>query len=271
MSNITIVTAFFDIGRNDWTVDKGYPHYLQRSVDTYVERFARLAKLDNELIVYTSADLVDKIASVCGNRPKTKIITFDVQKEFKDMRDAIEKVQQMDSYKQLINPAQIKNPEYWNPDYVLVTNLKAFFTNLAIQQHGVENDLVAWIDFGYCRYDSNIPPSKTWEYDFNPELIHLFSYKDYSYDRPISDIIANNDVHILGAKVVAHKDKWDVLEKLMWHSFNELIKYDMIDDDQGLWLVSYLLQPKIFELHKIPDHQLGHDPFVLFNDFNKTV
>ena len=26
-----------------------------------------------------------------------------------------------------------------------------------------------------------------------------------------------------------------------------------------------------FELHTIPDHQEGHDPFVLFNQFNDTV
>ena len=126
MSNITIVTAFFDIGRNDWTVDKGYPHYLQRSVDTYVERFSRLAKLDNELIVYTSPDLVDKIAEACNGRPKVKIVAFEPKIEFKAMRDAIETIQQSDEFKKLIHPSQIKNPEYWNPDYVLVTNLKAF-------------------------------------------------------------------------------------------------------------------------------------------------
>jgi hypothetical protein len=31
MNEITIVTAFFDIGRGNWTPDKGLPHYLQRT------------------------------------------------------------------------------------------------------------------------------------------------------------------------------------------------------------------------------------------------
>ena len=49
MGNITIVTAFFDIGRGSWTPDKGLPHYLQRSNETYLERFGHMATLDNEM------------------------------------------------------------------------------------------------------------------------------------------------------------------------------------------------------------------------------
>ena len=131
--------------------------------------------------------------------------------------------------------------------------------------------MVAWIDFGYCRSEENIPPSKKWSYDFDPEKIHLFSYKDFDRKTPVSQAILSNDVYILGAKVVAHKDNWPILEGLMRESFNQLLENNLVDDDQGLWLVSYLLHPHIFELHKIPDHQLGHDPFVLFNAFNETL
>ena len=69
MSDVTIVTAFFDIGRGDWTPDKGLPHYLHRTTDTYVERFGNLATLENEMVIYTSADLVDKVTELRGDRP----------------------------------------------------------------------------------------------------------------------------------------------------------------------------------------------------------
>ena len=39
MNDITIVTAFFDIGRGEWTPDKGLPHYLHRTNQTYLQRF----------------------------------------------------------------------------------------------------------------------------------------------------------------------------------------------------------------------------------------
>ena len=70
---ITIVTAFFDIGRGDWTPDKGLPHYLERKTETYFERFSNLATLENPMVIYTSPDLVPKVQQIRGNKP-TKII-----------------------------------------------------------------------------------------------------------------------------------------------------------------------------------------------------
>ena len=59
--SISIVTAFFDIGRGDWTPDKGLPHYLHRTTDTYVERFGHLATLENEITIFTSEDLIPRV------------------------------------------------------------------------------------------------------------------------------------------------------------------------------------------------------------------
>ncbi len=269
--SISIVTAFYDIGRGDWSADKGHPHYLQRSNEVYLERFSHLTKLKNEIVVFTTKDLAERVEQICyGRMEKTKIVVLDVFKMFAEMRKHIEDVQKSEQYKSLINPNQAKNPEYWNPDYVMVTNLKAFFVHMAIQNNLVSNDMVSWIDFGYCRSEANIPESKEWNYNFDQSKIHLFNYKEYD-GKILSEIIADNDVYILGAKVVAHKSMWETLARLMHHAYGELMKNNIVDDDQGLWLISYLLKQELFELHKIPDHQLGNDPFVLFNQFNDTL
>jgi len=270
MKDITIVTAFFDIGRGGWTPDKGLPHYLERSVDTYIERYAQMAKLDNEIVVISTQDIIDKLKVHRDTKQdKTKYIAFDLS-QFNDMREKIIKVQQNPEFQKQVHPHQRLNPEYWNPDYVLVTNLKAYFTNLAIKQNLVTNDMVAWIDFGYCRDSSKIPASKIWQYNFDETKIHMFNYKPYD-GKPIERVICENDVYILGAKVVAHKNLWTDMENLMASSFNKFQDMGLIDDDQGLWLQSYLDKPELFDLHTIPDHQKGHDPFVLFNKFNDTV
>lgn len=267
MSEISIVTAFFPIGRGDWTPDKGFPHYLERSDDVYLERFGHLAKLENEIIVYTSAEMVDKVVERLVGRQdgKTKVIVVNPFEIFADMRDDIIKIQQSDSYKTLISPAQAKNPEYWNANYVLVTNLKAHFTNHAVREHLVQNDMVAWIDFGYCRSPLEC---KKWTYNFDPKKIHMFNYKDYPAGKPFKEVIANNDVFVLGAQVVAHQDNWQLMEKLMWAAYHKLNEEGLVDDDQGLWLLASLMEPDAIEMHRIPDHQLGHDPFVLFKQFN---
>ena len=42
-SEITIITAFFDIGRGDWGSNQGYATHLARSTEQYFEYFKNLA------------------------------------------------------------------------------------------------------------------------------------------------------------------------------------------------------------------------------------
>ena len=124
MSNITIVTAFFDIGRGDWSSDKGLPGYLQRTTDTYMERFGYLAELDNQMIIYTSEDQVKTIAKLRkGKEDKTIIIIQHFPDMFPVFREKIERIQKDENYLKQINSNQIRNPEYWAVDYVLVNLL----------------------------------------------------------------------------------------------------------------------------------------------------
>ena len=67
---ITIVTAFFDIGRGQWNSRQGGNQpFLKRTTDTYFRRFAHLASLDNEMVVFTSPDLVDRVRRLRKGRP----------------------------------------------------------------------------------------------------------------------------------------------------------------------------------------------------------
>ena len=84
MSDITIVTAFYDIGRGDWTPDKGLPHYLQRTTDTYIERFSHMAQLENEMVVFSTPDIIEKLQPLRGERP-TKWVSFDIFEKYGDL------------------------------------------------------------------------------------------------------------------------------------------------------------------------------------------
>lgn len=266
---INIVTAFFDIGRGDWTPDKGLPHYLQRTTETYIERFSYMAKLENEIIVFSSPDIIEKLIPLREDRP-TKWVSFDIFNQCSELIQKIHKIQKEDSFKKLILPTQRTNPEYWNPHYVVVNFLKSMFVEFTIKNNLVNSNLISWLDFGYCRTEDKIPKSKKWSYDFNDNKMHLFNYKDYD-GKSITDIIASNDVYILGAKIVGGKEPWLEFRSLMEQSLFELMDKNLIDDDQTLMLMSTIKRPELFELHKIPDHQFGNDPFVIFTDFNREV
>lgn len=267
MSNISIVTAFYDIGRGDWTPDKGLPDYLQRTTETYIERFSHLTELDNEIVVFSTPDIIEKLQPL-NVKNNIKFVHFDIFTQYAQLRQKIHEIQLSEQYQSMISPYQRANPEYWNPDYVMVNFLKSTFVNLAIKYNLTTNDLVAWLDFGYCRTDDKIPENKSWSYDFDVNKIHLFNYMDYD-DTNIDEIIANNIVYILGAKIVGGKTAWPEFEELMAKQLSTLIAQGKVDDDQTLLLMSTLDKPELFELHRIPDHQKGLDAFVIFQDFNK--
>jgi protein YibB len=270
MNDITIVTAFYDIGRGNWTSDKNLPSYLHRTTDTYLERFSYLTELSNPIIVFTSEDLVDKIKNLNPSKKNLTVLAFDPFEEFKQARSLIDSIQNTEIFRKKIHFSQIKNPEYWNKDYVLVTNLKPYFVNRAINLGLIESNMTAWIDFGYCRTKDKIPSTKKWYYQFDESKIHLFAYKHYD-GKSIESVVATNDVYILGAKIVANKKMWPKMLNLMQSSFDYLTKKNIVDDDQGLLLLSYITDPNAFTLNIIPDHQLGHDPFVLFQQYNNSL
>lgn len=266
MNEISIVTAFFDIGRGDWTPDKGLPHYLHRTTETYLERFSHMAKLENDMVVFTSEDLADKIHKLREGRP-TEIVVVDFKNVLPDVRQKISEIQNSLEYKNKIEPSQAKNPEYWNVDYVLVNMLKSSFVRQSIQHNLVKNDLIAWLDFGYCRDESTLNGVSRWCYPFNKEKIHFFSIKEYDQQKTISDVIFSNDVHITGPCIVSSKHMWPQLEMLVNHSLNELLKNNLVDDDQTLLLMSYLSAPNLFKLHKVSQD----DWFIVFKEYNESI
>lgn len=271
-NEISIVTFFFDTGRSEWTPERGFPHYLHRTVDTYFERFSYMAQLENEMIIYTHPDFVDRVAALRkGKENKTKIIPYDYLANFHDAREKIHKIQMNPEFQAKINPSQRINPEYWNPIYVHLMYMKSFFVKWALDDNLITNDYVALIDFGYCRSPDKIPPSKKWSYNFGEDKFQLFGYRPYPVGQPIEEVIYNNTVYILGAKQVAHKNLWPEVNRLMMESMQELQAKNLVDDDQTLWLMSSLKKPELFNMNIIPDHQLGHDSFVLFNNYNDTV
>jgi protein YibB len=265
MNDITIVTAFFDIGRGEWTPDKGLPHYLQRTNDTYFERFSHMAKLENEMVVYTAPEFESRVRELRGDR-KTEVVVIDFKYNFDYLRKRIHDAQKNENFQNAINPNQRANPEYWYPDYVLVNSLKSTFALQAIDNGYATNDLVAWLDFGYCRTPDALNGKTKWQYSFNKDKIHLFNLKEYD-NIPIETIISNNSVYMTGPCIVAGRNQWQHLYGLVNHSMNNLLSNNWIDDDQTLLLMSYIAAPQLFELHKVSEN----DWFVAFKDYNESI
>ena len=267
----TIVTAFFDIGRGDWNSSHGYSDRLERTTDTYFNYFSKMAKLNNKMVVFTSSNFKEKILSIRRGKP-THIITIDLHKKFKSVIKKISTIQNSDSFKKLIKPEQLENPEYWSSEYVLVTNLKAYFVNKAVQLGLTNNELIAWIDFGYIRKEKTLDGLTEWNHPFDKEKIHFFSIKnglDLADKDGVMKKVIENDTYIIGGVIVATKEKWTQLYHLATEVQKNFLSSGIIDDDQGIFLICASKEPKLVKLHYL-GYMEWFNVFRLFHESSKV-
>lgn len=255
MSNITIITAFFDIGRSDWNktihgIDT--PAFIPRKTEAYFNYFELLSKVKNDMIIYCDDHNSEKIMEIRKrNAPEslTQVVSINFQDTIKTIKPVIERIQRRSEYINFVDDPRM--PEYWNADYVLVNYMKTDFVINAYESNYIKNDLAAWLDFGYVRGVSTLPDNLEWNYNFDLEKIHYFNKIPVDMVRPIFDIVKTNTVYIMGCHIVAGKNAWYKHKIMNQNSLASLINCGLIDDDQTIMLMNYRSNPKEFELHHI--------------------
>lgn len=248
MSEITLVTAYFDIGRGLWKKQ-------ERDNNKYIEYFRFWARIKNRLIIYTTREFREEIWEIrksFGLEDRTKIIVIDDFRDFdKEMYNKIKKTMNHELAKTFYFKHDIKRPEVWNWEYNYVVMLK-FYCMLDVVKNKYAEGMLAWIDFGFNHggNDGIINTSEfnfEWKYNFTNK-IHLFISKSID-DRPIFDIIKSLDVYIRGNIMIAPDFLWEKYFYLIKESMLSLLRCGLCDDDQTIELMAYKENPEIFETH----------------------
>jgi protein YibB len=261
---VTIVTAFFDIGRSNWEGSlngQPLPHYLKRDTQTYLDRFKRLTELKNPIVVFTESKFIDTIKSF-----RDDIICVPSDNIFEDNKQLLERIAHIQRRPEFIaHLNQPTMPEYWSPHYVFINYAKSLFVNTAIKMGYVPTGTAAWLDFGYVREDTFCPAGMEWKFN-TQNLINLFCFSNPDEAEPIFNIVKTNNVYVQGCHIVAPVDKWERMAKLMTNALMSYMSVDLIDDDQSMLLMSYRLSPHDFKINYVnPGYW-----FVIFRDFNHT-
>ena len=241
---VNIVTAFYDIGRGSWEGNvngQDIPGFIKRSNDEYFERFARLCKLDNPITVFTQRKFSERIRAI-RNDIKVGIMEDIFQPT---LVEGIKDVQTNKTFLNLIDNPSL--PEYWSPEYIIINLLKGFFVNAMISKMSPEYDTTAWIDFGYCRDNVELPGS--WEFDTN-DLINVISNGPIDvYNTPtILEIIKSNMVFLQGCHIIAPNNRWQEFYEDIFKAFLSLISVGLVDDDQTLLLMAYRNNPMKYRI-----------------------
>lgn len=241
MSNIKIVTAFFDIGRKDF---EKFP----RSNQQYFDYFKFWARIQNEMVVFCAPENVDviiKIRQNYGLADKTTVIPIDdvYSIEPKIYQKMLE-IEKDDSFQEF--RYRFHDPSnYAGYDYIVL--LKTFFMN-EVAKLSKEDDYIAWIDFGYnhggefytCCDDFDF----FWDEKF-PQKVRLYCLNDPQKLSLIDSLQFQYDC-VMGCTIVSPKNLCSTLWENNKRAMLSLIDTGVIDDDQHIMLMAYKMKPDMF-------------------------
>ena len=242
---ITIVTAFFDIGRGEWE------HY-NRTESEYLGHFKNMLQIKMDMVIFTEFKYVEFITRYRDHlKYKTQIVVLSLKDTYMYKEFYSDVMSVYKSPFHALNHPNPKAPEVSKPLYNIITCNKMDFMRRAINY--TEHNYLVWIDAGYTH--STIDLSKI---DWNPSslLDHndrmcIIALKDVKCINPNPEIFFNmyDDVVIGGffggykhtVKVIADK-YYKLLTDLLWNKH-------IIDDDQfyNSLLVTY--HPELFTVY----------------------
>jgi hypothetical protein len=151
--NITLVTCFYNIKRENWN---GY----SRINDVYFENCKNVLNKKNPIVIYTTENYLENCKEI---RKKTdpyliyteiNIVPFEKLKYY-NMHDTIEQIQKDN----LINiPEKDRNcPEFCQPKYIIVIYNKTNFLKQVAEKNIFNSKIFQWVDFGLHKnmYENN--------------------------------------------------------------------------------------------------------------------
>jgi protein YibB len=245
MEPITLVTAFFDIGRKNYL-------RLSRDNSKYLNNFKFWARIKNNLIIYTSKDFSDEIMNIRKSfdlGDKTKIVIIDDLKNIEP--DILNSMSNVSSNKYFLDFRLLRNATSNIPQYSYLMLLKTWFVNDAVKRE-LTSEKIAWIDFGFNHGGSlyTHPEDFDFEWNFNfEEKIHLFYYKSID-KKPIFETVRRLNDSIMGCLIYIPKKYASTLWNLNKESMKALNKVGLSDDDQLIQLMSLREKPEIFSLYE---------------------
>ena len=189
---ITLVTAFFPIGRGEWTGK------AQRSDDKYFKYFQHWARIHNDLVVYTTPENAERIRQIrlSFGRTNTQVyIVNDLEDIDKSMYTLMHDVgKHYPKYSLFPDKPEVSNPIY---DFVMYTK----FWCLAQASTVAATNKIAWIDFGFDHggeyYKDNQWFDRTWNYTRPNGKVALFQIRELPSDPIFDCITASNWILIM--------------------------------------------------------------------------
>lgn len=245
MANITIVTSFFDIGREHSSIEG-----MERNNQAYLNYFRFWARIKNYLIVYTQSDLKNEVLRIreeFGLLEQTKVVVLD--DIYSILPSFYERMLEIEKTQGFVNFRYYGDAMSNQAKYCYLVLLQYWFIQDAVL-NGWVDDYVGWIDFGFNHGDKYYTNEKDfdylWDYEFD-RRINCFALYDPGKVVSIDSLQFQKDC-FMGGVLVLPKEYASKLWKYISDAEKALFMLDCMDDDQQLLLMAYRLYPEDFSI-----------------------
>lgn len=263
---ITVVTAFFDIGsfhKNNCTRF----HCLTVTVDTYFGWARSFKYMLNSLVVYTDSKIFTEymLHMRSGMLERTKIFRIDRNSSWAfNVTKKVKKIYNTEGYPKYF-------PNTVVPEYACVQHAKYDVLSRAAKENYFKTDNFAWLDIGYFRDEvSNInyyflqkPPN------FNSSRIAVNLVNSQPLNVEPSKIFKTNTVWIGGGLIFGKRDKIILFEKSYIKALDYFLSQNLMNTDQQL-IYAMFSQSGRKEIEPEVDLQLYYDTWwkrLIFNQW----
>lgn len=270
-NDITLVTAFIDIGRNNWKNND-----YKRTTDFYIDSFLKYLTYPYKMVCYIDEKYVDRVLDIYEKSQYKNKQFISINRNWLDSNIHAWKLIENDRI--ILNSQEFKNtmayrlnfmypdgipetnvkehlfPENIYPEYNVTNHSKIDFINHAIKNGYISTYFTGWSDFGYfssfhsdgCSLPTNIIDTSK----LNRNKISICLIRDVvDTDRDmISTLIYAYEVFI-GSFYAGPTHIMEEFQSLYHDGVIELYKNQISDDDQHIYIRCHIKKPDIFDLH----------------------
>ena len=267
-NDITIVTAFLDIGRSDWKGD------YKRDPSFYIDSFLTYLNYPYKIVCYVDDKYINNILKTYANSPYQNKLFIPINKTWLMQNihawSNIEKdraIMNSNEYKEflkqripLMRPCKTEVdtrsylcPENIFPEYNVINHSKIDLIANAINNGYINTTYTAWCDFGYFRtYHSNgdaLPITTIDVNKLNPDKITFcLRFEITENDKNILwTALLGNEVFI-GAFYAGPTKLMIPFQNTYHDAVNKIYNVGITDDDQHVYIQCYCLNPDIMHL-----------------------
>ena len=232
MSNVTVVSALFNIDRVDG-----------RKWDEYLKWFDRTLQLKVPMVLFITEDLVEFVEERRGDLPTELIVDTIDDIPYYHLKDEIQDILDSEEYKENISdPDRIECKQAM---YSVIQYSKFPWIKYAVEKNPHDTDYFFWLDAGGSRFFDNFDLTEQWpskeacksleemgesfllqmNCDYYPDL--------YNADELDIDYLYDNRSYVLGSLFGGHKNKipsvCDLVEDVL---INEMINKKNVNNEQ---------------------------------------